>query len=110
MDATALVIPVEGPMSEIEWPEGSQLDTLYRAIGCTTVTTVPAHDTITVWADDEGLLVAAPVLNPRASALCEQPIVGTVVVSGPADSEGNTLPLSGRAHLAVLLTVEHVTG
>lgn len=92
---TALVVPPDGPTREIEWPaEGEQLATLYREIGCTTVTVVPTgYDDVTVWADDEGLFVAEPEINPAASMMCGQPIVGTVVVTGPAGPDGETLPL-----------------
>lgn len=113
MTAKALVIPVTGHMSEIEWPAQSpdQLRALYRAIGCRTVTVIPGtHDTITVWADDDGLLIQAPELNARASVLCRGPVVGTVVVSGGSDSDGDTLPLSDPAHMAVLMTVDQVRG
>lgn len=93
---TALVIPAAGHLGRIEWPlsDKDQLTAMYRSIGCSTVTIVSTgDDEITVWADDEDLFVAEPEFNPRASLLCGGPIVGTILVTGPAGPNGETLPL-----------------
>lgn len=57
-------------------------------------------DTYTFWADEEGLLKDQAHINYRATVLALElegvfhPVVGPVFITGGADEEGRTLPLS----------------
>lgn len=67
-----------------------------------------------MWLDEEGLLVAEPVVNPVATRIARfhgfiwQPYVGPVVFAS-VDDEGETESLAG-AQIAALLATAHVGG
>jgi hypothetical protein len=81
---------------------------LYRMIGCRTVDVVALDDDLDMWLDDEGAYTAAP--NAAATAIAQtfgfvwQPYFGTVVITGGADKDGNTLPLT-EAGLRLIQTL-----
>lgn len=93
MSGFAVVIPVDGDIRQVEWPESDtdHLTTMYREIGCSTVELVNLRDFgLHMWADEEGLFKHEPRLNYRASALAQRQIVGTVLLT--AYSEGPKSP------------------
>lgn len=65
-------------------------------IGCTWFDVVRLAPDLDMWVDDEGAIFADPVMNPVASALAASagfgPVIfGTVVLTGGADAEGDTV-------------------
>ncbi|MFD3814339.1 DUF3846 domain-containing protein [Streptomyces rubiginosohelvolus] len=96
----ALRIQADGRFELIDWPQpGGTLNTLLAAIGCRTVDAVTVSTDLTMWVDDEGIVTGLPV-NGGATALYaahkppHQTYHGTVVITGGADSNGDTLPLT----------------
>jgi len=108
MTSYALVIPPAGEMCTIEWDatDPHQFVPLYREIGCTQVEPLEIHDyDITLWTDEEALIVEpVPAWNPRTTGLvllaCGRPLrqsyLGTAVVTGTANEDGQTLGLSAE--------------
>ncbi len=109
----ARVIKTDGTTEPLELPSGSnecgnRLAAMYQAIGCTAVDVVrvldavPGRSGVDMWIDDEGLYkdepepnkVATLLANGLASGCVTSWITGSVVVTGGADSEGDTLPLT----------------
>lgn len=101
----SVTITTAGEVRVTEWPTTSEgvLPHLYAEIQTDLVTTIPltdGRDERTMWADDEGLLKADPVINKLANTLlgCYGPltsyVAGHVVISGGVDAAGESLPLS----------------
>lgn len=65
-----------------------QLDQMYQIIGCSSLEIVrmPRTDGCII-VDDEGLLKDDPQLNPAATLLAEQPIVGTALLGSIRHTE-----------------------
>jgi hypothetical protein len=96
-DFQAVRITEAGSFERISLDRNKVLDSLYGAIGCRYVEVIQATETISIWVDEEGLM-RRPTPNYLATLLAAelgfgQVIVGVVVFTGGADSEGNTLPL-----------------
>lgn len=94
-----------------EWPGRGQLLThLYEQIGCQLVSKVDLGNRLTMWCDEEAALVEQPSINPTATKLCrlygplQSYLLGTVVLTGGADTEHRTSPLSVQA-VAVLAKI-----
>lgn len=65
-----------------------QLDQMYQIIGCSTIEIVRLpHNTGCLIVDESGLLKEDPQLNPVASLLAGQPIVGTALLGGIRSTE-----------------------
>ncbi len=104
----ARIIRQDGTTEPVELPDnGPGLSAMYAAIGCSLVDVVrvleakPGRPGIDMWiADDESVSQAEP--NKVASLLCGDIaerematwLLGHVLVTGGADSEGDTLPLT----------------
>ncbi len=107
MDQYTITIHPAGDVDVNRWPDAGLTPHLYEQIGCSIVTPVELGAHLTLWCDDEGLLAATPEINPLATKLCGaygplgSYLVGTVVLTGPADQTGETLPL-GPGAVAVL--------
>lgn len=103
---TALVIPADpaAPAHTVTWTRDDDvLDLLCTHIGCSFVDLVTLavdgapDDTISLWCDDDGIPNKLRP-NPRLTHLARglgQPLhlFGTVVITGNADTDGNTLGL-----------------
>ena len=107
-DFQAVRITEAGSFERISLARNKVLDSLCRAIGCRYVEVIQATETISIWVDEEGLMRRPrPTPNYLATLLAaelwfgHQVIVGVVVFTGGADSEGNTLPL-GDGDLRIL--------
>lgn len=84
MSGVALVIPPDGDIREVAWPDEDQdqLDLMYVEMQANTVDVVRVPEYgVLVWVDDEGLFVQDPKFNPRASVLGRRELVGTAVVT-----------------------------
>jgi hypothetical protein len=96
----ALAVPPEGPVWSVVLDDAAVLAGLYAAIGCDRVDVVSLAGDVDMWLDDEGLLVAEPVFNPRATFIAErfgvddQPYCGVAVFTGGVGSDGRTESLS----------------
>lgn len=71
-EVTAILVTVQGEVSTVDLAEeGSVLQGMYKAIGCTTVDRVPLAFNTDMWLDDEGAITTNPsdplaTLNPYA--------------------------------------------
>ena len=111
MDQYTITIHPTGRVVVNGWPGTGQLmPHLYEQIQCSVTTPIELGTQLTMWCDDEGLIAAAPELNQLATKLCALYgplrcyLVGIVVLTGPADRTGHTLPL-GPAAVAVLADI-----
>lgn len=111
MDQYTITIHPAGAGVTSNWPGSNQLLThLYAQIGCSLVTPIGLSEQLTLWCDDEGMLAVDAEINEVATKLCSvfgpvrRYLVGSVVLTGPADATGNTLPL-GPAAVAVLARI-----
>jgi hypothetical protein len=90
---SALQITTADEVNDKVTPKTGALQALYDLIGCHTITgvriTLSGFEHLTMYADDEGLMVEKPVLNSIASALAGTYIVGNVVILGQHDDEGD---------------------
>ncbi|MDX2922344.1 DUF3846 domain-containing protein [Streptomyces sp. NE06-03C] len=110
----ALRIQTDGRFELIDWPQpgSGTLNTLLAAIGCRAVDAVTISADLTMWVDDEGIVTGLPV-NRGATALYaahrppHQAYHGTVVITGGANRDGDTLPLT-TDQIATLLVL-HLT-
>jgi hypothetical protein len=115
----ARLIKTDGTTEPVELPGDDNLSAMYAAIGCRMVDVVrvldarPGRPGIDMWiADDESVCKAEP--NRVASFLCGSIadehmatwLLGNVLVTGGADSEGDTLPLTVAQDRAI----EHLAG
>lgn len=88
----ALIVPVQGDLERVEIDTIKQKQEIIGGLFDVIVTTrtlMQEPVTFDVWVDDEGLIKYLP-LNPRASIIAGQTVVGTAVITGTADSQGNT--------------------
>lgn len=87
----------------------ARLAAMYALLRCTSVDVVALTSQWDMWIDDEGLY-NHPV-NPAASALARrfgfvhQPYHGPVLITGGADDEGDTLPLTRDSLRGLLATL-----
>lgn len=90
-----LIIPPQGPV-QVEEPEKMDLDFLQKAVGG--YVEVVGLDGATMWLWEEAKLQEkVPPQNPLATRLLHEAggmpwdmVVGTAVITGPPDDEGNT--------------------
>jgi len=109
---TAILITPEAGVVPIELPDtADEHGTVYRAVlRCRYFDVVALTSRLDMWIDDEGLYTH-PV-NPIATALAQrhgfiwQPYHGPVLLTGGADADGNTLPLTEDQARALLASVE----
>lgn len=114
-DFPAVRISVTGDFEKILLDRSVLLQAIYTAIDCRYVEVVQPTDTICLWVDEEGLLNhSAPNLLATlvAAELGSFPQVlrGTVVATGGADGEGNTLPLSEQDLRLLETIVDRISG
>jgi hypothetical protein len=87
------------------------LRALYDQIGCTAVDAVGLAADVDMWVDDEGALKPQLRVNQLASYIATryglpfQLYVGTVVLAGGPDDDGNTTSLSKSARETLLALV-----
>lgn len=114
----AIRIDTDGVVADLDLvgagADSRLLDHLYEQIGCSLVDVIELANTISVWIDDEALLTAQP-FNLLATALTKvttgtfRPVYGVVVLTGGADRDGNTLPLSPEAAEIVHAAITRIT-
>ena len=113
---TAVRLDVDGTATviELEQTEAGVGEALRAALDCRFFDVVRLGDGLDMWLDEEGLLVAEPVVNSVATRIARfhgfiwQPYVGPVVFAS-VDDEGETESLVG-AQVAALLATAHVGG
>ncbi|MFJ9703564.1 DUF3846 domain-containing protein [Streptomyces fradiae] len=95
----ALLLRTDGTFEVLDWPASGHLKFLYQAIDCQNVAAVDLTAKVTMWLDDEGIIVGAPV-NPAATRLygmyrpLHQRYYGAAVLTGGPDRHGDTRGLS----------------
>ncbi|THA53268.1 DUF3846 domain-containing protein [Streptomyces sp. A1136] len=100
----AEVIPVDLPADT-----GERLTAMYSLIHCDNVDVVALTDQLDMWLDDEGLYTQR--VNPLATLFAGrfgrtyQSYHGPVLLTGGANSEGDTLPLTKDQVLALLASL-----
>lgn len=105
----ALLVTPDAQILEINLPANTKdrLTVMRAVIRCDRVDVVPLTDRMDMWIDDEGLYNHGK--NPLATLLARrygftwQPYHGPVLITGGADENGDTVPLS-RDKLIALLT------
>lgn len=98
----ALVIPAQGPPYKTEIPDETELEELQRLVGgwieYVPIYTDEGEVGLSLFCNEEGKIEGLP-LNGRANHFFEgelhagDQLVGDVVLMGPPDDEGETLPL-----------------
>jgi hypothetical protein len=101
----ALRVTPRREITDMQLPQGSkQLAAMYQALGCTTVEPVVLADDLTMWCDEDGF-AKNPVVNVCVTGVAarhgriDQPCVGTVLFTGGAGPDEETLGL--RPHQAL---------
>lgn len=100
-EAGTLTITATGHVSVSLWPAGGLLEHAYEQIETHLVGAVTLGD-LTLWYDDEGRFKDEPHTNELATKLCGiygplvSDIVGTVLITGDTDDEGDTRPLTAE--------------
>jgi hypothetical protein len=109
MMLTALRISEDGQISDVEIPSGDGWETLhamYREIGCRMVEAVGLGEGLVLWCDEDGraegkglngcaTLIAQHFLAVEGRVLAgDQNVIGTVLLTGGPDEEGDTTGLS----------------
>jgi hypothetical protein len=69
------------------------------------IESAPTRLPATAFVNEEGKLEGLPV-NPVASMLCEDTICGPMVVTGPADEQGELTPLTVTQAMVVLVVMQ----
>lgn len=111
---TGIRIGVDGELSRVDLPRHELADesgtppllaAMYESLDCRIVEVVSLWDSVDMWADEEGLLVANPEVNTLATWLAScargafSPIVGNVILLGANEATGATRSLSGDEFL-----------
>lgn len=112
----ALLITPEGGIADISLPaDPTERQAVMRAvIRCQRYDVVALTDRIDMWIDDEGLYTQ-PV-NPLATLLARrfgftwQPYHGPVLLTGGADTIGDTIPLDRDKLVALLTALDDTVG
>lgn len=111
--AYSITVTAAGDVRVNPWPS-DLLRHLYREIDCRTVEMVVLDEGLTAWCDDEGRFIDTPVTNELITKLCGTygplvcDIVGTVVLTGGADDEDDTLPLTDLQAGELVLRLEQL--
>jgi hypothetical protein len=104
----ARLVRVDGSTEMVELPGNSSgnLTAMYKAMGCDCVDVVrlvktgPGRPGLDMWIDDNGMFANQPNIFATILAgainggVIRQAIYGDVLLTGGADSEGDTLPLT----------------
>jgi hypothetical protein len=104
----ARLVRVDGSTEMVDLPGDSSgnLTAMYKAMGCDCVDvirlvqTAPGCPGLDMWIDDNGMFTKEPnvIATILAAAIdggvISQPVFGDVLLTGGADSEGDTLPLT----------------
>lgn len=103
----ALILRPDRTATVITWPTTGTLATLHLAIHCQTVDVVSLSPDLSMWVDDEGMINGAEVnalatLLARLAGFTHQPYFGTAVITGGADTEGDTTGLTDDQAAALL--------
>jgi hypothetical protein len=113
----ALRLDVEGQVSDVTvntGADGLHLKSLYRLINCRLVDVVRLTTQLDMWVDDEGAYTQpinlAAIVVARGFGFTWQPYWGTVVLTGGAGSDGETLPLGAPVRQAALDLAERARG
>ncbi|QLF83352.1 hypothetical protein SEA_NICEHOUSE_108 [Rhodococcus phage NiceHouse] len=102
-EVTALLVTVQGEVSTVDLAEeGSTLQGMYKAIGCTSVDRISLTPNVDMWLDDEGAITTDPsdplsTLNPYAMRIVAKyyeaeiqqvnPLFGNVLITGMSNGE-----------------------
>jgi hypothetical protein len=111
MPKTALVVKTDLTTEVIDIAENG-LRKLQNAVGGL-IQPVDFGNEVTMWVNEEGLLIESMELNWIATNLAreigyETPMMGDVVFTGGSDSEGDTMALSEQARVELEQIVERV--
>lgn len=107
----ALLITPDGDVQEIDLPDGgrARMDLMYKLLETSEYDVVRVTSAIDMWIDGEFLYTANRERpNPFATAFLTnfgtvtQMICGPVLITGGADAEGETLPLTRDKLMAIL--------
>lgn len=98
-----LLVPVDATArwAGLPRPDRETLNALYGLIGCSSVSVVAVCREVHMWVDEDGPCTRREV-NPLASYIAAQlgeayTIIGPAVLTGGADSHGQTMSLSDEA-------------
>ncbi|MET9957236.1 DUF3846 domain-containing protein [Streptomyces sp. NPDC006339] len=109
--AYALLVRPDGFFQLLDWPSDptKSLDTLRTAIECDVVDVADITADLSMWIDDEGMLIDNPNENVPAFRLfacyrtpCQR-YFGNAVFTGGTDADGDTVGLTEDAVLDLLL-------
>jgi len=91
----------DGPeLIELGATDAEHLATLRGIVGgFVECVTLPVEPTVTLWCNEDGMRLQLP-LNPYATAMAGQPILGDVVLAGGADAKGTLQSAPGIERLA----------
>lgn len=88
------VIAYNANTAEFKEEEVGTIEDYYRLLDCHTFDIVQLDNNVDIYIDDEGLYVANQIITPVVSFRGAIPIAGNIVITGGADREGDTLPVS----------------
>jgi uncharacterized protein DUF3846 len=103
VDASTITITPRNEVIVNAWPVESLLSHAYEQLECQTVGALDldaAGVDFSLWYDDEALYNGAPEINELATKICGlqgplcSEIIGTVMLTGIPNREGDTQPLS----------------
>ncbi|MEW2128782.1 DUF3846 domain-containing protein [Streptomyces sp. NPDC007259] len=106
----ALLVRPDGFFRLLDWPGAHSLETLYGALDCNYVDVVAVTPTLSMWVDDEGVVVGS-AMNLYATHLYalngtpRQPYFGNAVFTGGPDAEGDTQGLTEDQLLTLVQAV-----
>lgn len=97
----ALRVTPRGEITDVWMPEGyARLAAMYRQMNCESVEPVALASDLAMWCDEDGFHTDRPVVNLCATGVAarhgftHQPYVGTVLFTGAASLDGETLELT----------------
>lgn len=102
----ALRVTPRGEITDVCLPEGhARLAAMYRQMNCESVEPVALASDLAMWCDEDGFHADRPVINLCATGVAarhgftHQPYVGTVLFTGGAGRDGETLALTPQQAL-----------
>jgi hypothetical protein len=110
---TALLLTGDGAIAEINLPTTNQLTVMQAVLRCDRVDVVALTTRMDMWIDDEGIynheINVPATLLARRYGFCYQAYHGPVLLTGGADAEGDTLPLTPERLRALLTALQDTT-
>lgn len=100
MKKLALMITPEGKVSKLDLNSSNELKQLQKAVGGY-IEAVDLMPDLTMWVNEEGLLMENLQINLVAYGFYTNPIMGNIVFTGGTDENGDTTALSEDYELAI---------